>query len=134
VFVLRRPSTTPHFWSQRVRQAYDEFARPGRLVCQLAVLPVVATLIAKGRWRPLAAGVAAAVLGAEAGRRRAGGRRVFPAHTALAAPLWLAERSVCVWLAVGARVVLGGVPYRGRILRHAATPLRVLRARHKAGP
>jgi hypothetical protein len=37
---------------------------------------------------------------------------------------------VCAWLAVGARVVLGGVPYRGRILRHAATPLRVLRTRH----
>jgi len=31
LFVRRLPSTTPHFLSQRVRQAYDEFARPRRL-------------------------------------------------------------------------------------------------------
>src|SRR4051812_7594126 len=28
LFVARRPSTARHFWSQRVRQAYDELARP----------------------------------------------------------------------------------------------------------
>ena len=32
LFVPRSPSTARHFWSQRVRQAYDEIARPGRLV------------------------------------------------------------------------------------------------------
>ena len=36
------------------------------------------------------------------------------------------------WLALGARLFLGGVPYRGRVLRHAATPMRVLRARYAA--
>lgn len=131
-YVLRRPPTARHFWSQRVRQAYDELARPARLVLQLTVLPAMLLLAASGRWRALAAGAIAVVLVAEIGRRRSGGKRVFPARTSLFAPAWLAERAVCAWLAVGARVLLGGVPYRGRILRHAATPMRVLRARHQA--
>jgi hypothetical protein len=33
LFVRRLPPETPHFWGQRVRQAYDEFARPLRLIC-----------------------------------------------------------------------------------------------------
>ncbi|MDQ6830903.1 MAG: glycosyltransferase family 2 protein, partial [Gemmatimonadota bacterium] len=47
-FVRRLPSTTSHFRSQRVRQAYDEFARPARLVVQLAVLPAAVALAATG--------------------------------------------------------------------------------------
>ncbi|HEY2896066.1 MAG TPA: glycosyltransferase family 2 protein, partial [Gemmatimonadaceae bacterium] len=39
-YVLRRPSTAMHFWSQRVRQAYDEIARPSRMIFQLVVLPL----------------------------------------------------------------------------------------------
>src|SRR3954470_9928525 len=35
LFVRRLPPTTRQFWSQRVRQAYDEFARPARLGTQL---------------------------------------------------------------------------------------------------
>jgi hypothetical protein len=132
VFIPRRPSTNRHFWSQRVRQAYDEIARPGRLALQLALLPLGVTLAVTGRWRLLAAGAVVAVLIAEAGRRRGGGRRVFPPRTSLCAPLWLVERAITSWLAVGARAFLGGVPYRGRVLRHAATPRRVLRARHAA--
>jgi len=132
VFVPRRPSTVRHFWSQRVRQAYDEIARPRRLAVQLALLPLGLMIAVTGRWRPLAASAAVAVVIAEAGRRRGGGRRFFPARTPLFAPLWLAERAVTSWLAVVARVVLGGIPYRGRLLRHAATPMCVLRARHAA--
>ena len=132
VFVARRPSTVRHFWSQRVRQAYDEIARPGRLAVQLALLPLGLMLAVTGRWRAVAASAAIAVVIAEAGRRRGGGRRVFPARTPLFAPLWLAERAATSWIAVVARVVLGGIPYRGRLLRHAATPMYVLRARHAA--
>ena len=129
-FVLRRPSTTRHFWSQRVRQAYDELARPGRLALQLAVLPIVIALAATGAWSALIAGATGVIVMAELGRRRAGGARVFPAAASFLAPVWLIERAVCVWLAVGARVALGGIPYRGMVLRHAATPMRVLRVRH----
>jgi hypothetical protein len=129
-FVLRRPSTAGHFWSQRVRQAYDELARPARLLLQLAVLPAAVTAGMTLGWGGLAAGAVGLVALAEIGRRRAGGARVFPAATTLFAPLWVGERAVCSWLAVASRLVLGGVPYRGTVLRHAATPMRVLRARH----
>jgi hypothetical protein len=129
LFVARRPSTTRHFWSQRVRQAYDELARPGRLAAQLAVLPLAALGVARFGWPVLAVSAVVVAGAAELGRRRAGGAAVFPMSGSLLAPAWVAERAVCSWLAVGARVALGGVPYRGTILRHAATPMRVLRAR-----
>jgi hypothetical protein len=124
--VARRPPALRHFLRQRVRQAYDDFAQPVRLLAELAVLPVV--LLSLRRPSRLLAGAVAVAALAEAGRRRAGGRRLFPATAALWAPAWLAERSVGVWLAVGARL-RGGVRYSdGRLLR-AATPLRTLRAR-----
>ena len=129
LFVARRPSSTRHFWSQRIRQAYDELARPHRLAMQLAVLPLSIVAVRRFGWPALAAGVLSVVGVAELGRRRAGGTAVFPASASLLAPAWVAERAVCSWLAVGARLALGGVPYRGAILRHAATPMRVLRAR-----
>ena len=130
VFVARRPSTFRHFTSQRVRQAYDEFARPMRLLIQLAVLPAAIAIAIRGGVGALGACIAAIVLLAEIGRRRDGATAVFPAWTPLFAPLWLAERAVCSWLALGTRVLFGGVRYRGRILAHAATPMRTLRARH----
>ena len=131
-YVLRRPSTARHFWSQRVRQAYDEIARPARFISQLAVLPLV---IATAReWLAIAIWAAALVAAAEAGRRREGATRFFPASTPLFAPLWTAERAICSWLALGARIFLGGVPYRGAILHRAATPMRVLRQRYATVP
>jgi hypothetical protein len=135
LFVARRPSTARHFLSQRVRQAYDELARPTRLATQLALLPLAALIVARLGWVALGASALLVVLLAEIGRRRAGGVQYFPWRASLFAPAWLAERAVCSWLAVGARLALGGVPYRGTVLNHAATPMRVLRARHaRAAP
>jgi hypothetical protein len=115
LFVARRPPAARQFWSQRVRQAYDEWARPSRLVVQLAWFPITAVLALR-RPRFLTAAVAAPALLAEAGRRRAGGGSVFPWWCSLAGPVWVTERSVAVWLAVVARL-RGGVRYRGdRIL------------------
>jgi hypothetical protein len=131
-YVARRPSTARHFWSQRVRQAYDELARPARLGAQLCVLPGTALLGLFGGAPAIGAAALAVAAVAEAGRHRAGGWRVFPALASLLAPVWLAERAITSWIALGARLVLGGVPYRGTVLRHAATPMRVLRARHAA--
>jgi hypothetical protein len=79
----------------------------------------------------IAATVGAIVACAEAGRRRAGGTRVFPFVASLAAPLWVLERGVCAWLACAAYVAWGGIPYRGTIVARAATPIRILQARLK---
>jgi hypothetical protein len=132
LYVRRLPPSTRHFWSQRVRQAYDEVARPARLAVWLSVLPAATFLASTGRARWVAAAAVSTIAAAEAGRRRAGGRRVFPVSAALLAPLWIVERAISVWLAVGAFVFLGGIPYRGRIVARAATPVRQLRRRLKA--
>jgi hypothetical protein len=70
---------------------------------------------------------------AEVGRRRAGGRSVFGPTAPLWALPWLAERSVCSWLAV-ARRLGGGVPYAGGRLRTAAHTTRQLRRTVPARP
>jgi hypothetical protein len=67
-----------------------------------------------------------AVAVAESGRRVRGGTRVFPIRTSLVAPLWVMERAITAWLAVGVRMTRGGVWYAGRRLKRAATPYREL--------
>jgi hypothetical protein len=127
-FVRRHPPTAAHFVRQRVRQAYDEFARPTRMAAFLAVLPTVGWLVARRRVGALGVLAAATVATAEAGRRRAGGRSRFPFSGALLAPVWVVERAVCSWLALVRRLT-GGCPYAGVRFVRAATPVRELRLR-----
>jgi hypothetical protein len=131
LFVARMPPAAAHFARQRIRQAYDDFAQPGRLAAELALLPLLAWAVRRPPRLAAALLVCGAVVGcalAERGRRRAGGTRVFGATSALWAPLWLIERAVCVWLAVVARLA-GGIRYRGVKISRAATPQRILNAR-----
>jgi hypothetical protein len=121
LFVQRLPPSTQHYTSQRVRQAYDEFARPLRLVVALAGLPVLMLLLATTHFRwVVALFVLAPIVIAEVGRRRDQGTRVFPFSSALCAPLWVLERAVCAWLALATRAVLGGIPYGGGVVTIAA--------------
>lgn len=129
LFVVRRPPSAAHFAGQRVRQAYDEWARPARLIAQLAILPAAAALVRHRRLGALGGMVVASVLIAEAGRRRSEGARVFPGSSALWAPLWLGERALTSWLALGTRLVFGGVRYRSGRLKRAATPRAELETR-----
>jgi hypothetical protein len=128
-YVARQPPTTKHFFSQRVRQAYDEFARPGRLVASLAVVPAVGLLAQRRQWRTLGALAAGAVAVAEVGRCRAGGRRIFSPIASVLAPVWILERAACAWLALYQRARHGGVVYGDIVLRRAANPARELRRR-----
>ncbi len=130
VLVRRLPPTTAHFLDQRVRQAYDEFARPARLATQLAIVPAVVAALLTSHFAVCAGAVCAIIALAEFGRRRSGGRRVFPFAASALAPLWVIERGICAWLAVWRRVRHGGVAYAGRVVSAAATPLRDLRKRH----
>lgn len=126
-FVRRRPPTARHFWSQRRRQAYDDLAQPARLVGSLLVVPLTVTAAVRRRGAPLVGAAAVTVLLAEVGRRRAGGRRVFPASAPLFAPFWVLERGVCSWLALADRVFHGGCRYHGVVIRRAASSPRRLR-------
>ncbi len=130
LFVRRLPPSNTHFWRQRVRQAYDEFARPLRLIVSLCLLPLALGSVVCRRWAWLLVGIAGLVGVAEMGRQRADGTQVFPFAAALLAPVWVAERAVCSWLALGSRGMYGGVRYGGMTLKRAATPLWVLRQRH----
>ena len=129
LYVARRPPGGAHFRSQRVRQAYDDFAIPLRIGGFLAIGPLTGYLALRRRWWTLGAAVLASIGAAEAGRRRAGATARFPPSGSLLAPAWLAERAVCSWLAVGARL-RGGVRYGGGRLRLAAHRQRALRRRY----
>ena len=126
VVVPRRPPTTAQFWEQRVRQAYDEWARPWRLGLQLVLLP-----LALLRPRRAIAFAAVAVSLGELGRRRAGGTMHWGPTAALWTVPWSAERAVTSWLAVLARVQ-GGVRYQDHRLPLAAHSQRAIRAHPEA--
>jgi hypothetical protein len=132
LYVARRPPSAAHFASQRVRQAYDDFALPARLGAFLCVVPLAVATVRRGGTRRLAAAALATVGIAEIGRRRGGGTERFPFTASLLAPAWIAERSICAWLAVGVRL-RGGVRYGEGRLRRSATPMRELRRRYESG-
>jgi hypothetical protein len=123
--VARVPPSVAHFRNQRLRQAYDELARPARLAMQLCLAP----LMIVGRRRIAPRIFVASVVAAEVGRRRASGTRAYPAFTVAAAPIWLVERSVTAWIAVFVRAFNRGVTYRGGRITRAATSARVLQSR-----
>jgi hypothetical protein len=136
LYVRRSPPSTAHFWGQRTRQAYDDFAIPWRMALWLSIGPGLAFCAARRRIAPVLLGAATAAGVAEAGRRRAGGREVFPASSSLLAPLWIGERGVCAWLAVLQRLRFGGVRYGDSVIGVAAHSTRTLRRRaaYDSGP
>jgi hypothetical protein len=140
LYVARVPPSAAHFWGQRTRQAYDDFALPLRMALWLAVLPLLALdwrlskpRVGKSaprrrrRFRLAPVTAAAAVVAAEVGRCRAGGRAFFPATSSLLAPIWILERGVCAWLAVLQRLRFGGVRYGNSVIPLAAHSERQLR-------
>ncbi len=127
LFVRRLPPTASHFWGQRTRQAYDDFACPLRMACWLSVAPLLlATVWSRRPARGCLAAAALALL-AERGRRRAGGASVFPPISSLLAPLWVLERGVCSWLAVAQKLRFGGVRYGSEIIPTAAHSVSAIR-------
>ena len=124
LYVRRVPPSAGRFWSQRPRQAYDDFAQPLKLIGFAMVVPV---LVAAGRRRARLSARAAlvSVVLAERGRRRHAGGGLFPWRTSLWAPVWVAERSVTVWIAIVMRLT-GGARYGGHRIRVPAHSVRTL--------
>jgi hypothetical protein len=121
LFVARRPATFQHFLSQRVRQAYDEFARPARFAAALAVLPAIALGSVLVGPPILAVFALLAIACAMIGWLRDGAHRYFSFLGVAAAPIWLLERAACAWLALYERFRFGGVRYGDTIIRAAAS-------------
>jgi Glycosyl transferase family 2 len=145
LYVARTPPSSAHFWGQRTRQAYDDFALPLRMALWLAVVPLLVLdfrrlskpMVDKGapRWPWAVPGVVAATIAmAERGRRRAAGDAFFPASSSLLAPVWVLERAVCAWLAVLQRLRFGGVRYGDSVIPLAAHSERQLRRRLENKP
>jgi len=129
IVVSRSAPSSRQFWSQRLRQAYDDLAQPPRLVLELAIAP--ALFLLRRQPRALAVVVLLAVAAAELGRRRFRALDI-PADVPLWTPLWLAERGLLVWVALVVRGC-GGVSYHGRRLATAAHPQAVLSRRASHG-
>lgn len=129
IYVRRLPPTSSHYAGQRIRQAYDEFARPLRLCAFLAIAPLGITAALRFGLAAVGSAAALSILLATAGLLRENGYRYFPWVAALAAPLWVVERAVCAWLAVYARLRHGGIRYAGAVIRAAASSPRERRLR-----
>jgi hypothetical protein len=75
LYVARVPPSAAHFWGQRTRQAYDDFALPLRMALWLAVLPLLALNAARRRpflaLGPAAVSIAIAEPAARPSSRRA---------------------------------------------------------------
>jgi len=130
-FVKRLPPAAQHFWSQRVRQAFDDNAQPFRLAFFFMLLPVLfaSTFIA---WFMPFCLLMMAVVFAEIGRRKRNGQQVFALACSFYAPLWILERGICTWLALYQRLLHGGISYNGRIIRVAANPIWKLKSKLNA--
>lgn len=131
LFVERLPPSAKHFWSQRVRQAYDDYAQPLKLTFFFLLLPLLAAAAFVSPILP-AGMLALSIPVAEAGRRVHGGSQYFPLASSFYAPCWLLERGVCTWLAMFAKLRNGGVRYNGRIISIAANPIWKLRSKFRA--
>lgn len=133
LLVRRQPPSTAHFLSQRVRQAYDDFALPFRMGVFLSILPALVALAARRRFGLVLASLVTPAAIAELGRRRGGASAVYPPAGSLLAPAWVLERALCAWLAVGQRAFRGGVRYGDGTIRRSATPKRELERRLAGG-
>jgi Glycosyl transferase family 2 len=131
LYVRRLPPTASHFWGQRTRQAYDDFALPLRMTCWLAVAPLLLMLIVRKRPVEGYLSAVALMLAAELGRLRDEGTEVFPGSSSLLAPLWVLERGICSWLALLQRLRFGGVRYGAEVIPTAAHSISTLRRRQE---
>jgi hypothetical protein len=102
VFVRRLPPILGDWLRDRPRQADDDFAMPVKTAFFFALLPTVAMLAILGGVRLAGgyAGALACVATVLAIRGRIGAAAFFPLRACLAAPLWVAERSVSVYWAL----------------------------------
>lgn len=118
-FVRKRPTTLAKWREQRPRQAYEDFGMRTKTWLFAALIPallVVGALAGARLALGVAAGIALVAVALALRGRRDGAARFVPAHVALWAPLWAAERAVSTWWALYWRLRHGGYPFGDRRL------------------
>src|SRR5207248_895924 len=111
-FVRKMPPTLPKWKEQRPRQAYEDFPLRTKTALFASVLPLaLVTAVAGGV--PLLAIFAGAIFAssvavAAIGWSRGRARKFFPAAVCFFAPLWVLERAVSTYWAMGWYLVRGG--------------------------
>jgi hypothetical protein len=112
LFVRRRPPQLAEWLHARARQAEDDFALPVKSAFFFALIPMAILLALFGGPR-FAAGYCGAIAFASmalALRGRAGATAVFPLRACFYAPLWVLERAVSVYWALGLKMRAATVP------------------------
>lgn len=128
LLIKRLPPSTEHFFSQRVRQAYDDQAQPVRLTFFILVLPLCVLLAISSPWL-IVLFVLTTIITAEIGRRKYGAQKVIGVICSFYAPAWLLERGICTWIALFSKVLNGGVKYNSAIIKTAANSETTIRTR-----
>ena len=111
LFVRRVPPMLEEWWRDRPVAAEDDFALPAKTIFFFSLLPILLTLATLGGARIAGGYICAIVLGSVmlALRGRSGAGRYFPWRACFFAPLWLLERSISVYWALGRKLMEGGI-------------------------
>ncbi len=119
LFVRKRPVSLAKWREQRPRQAYEDFGLRAKTALFL-LLPIVLALgaLLGRRWFFLAVftvGIVSILLAAY-GRNRGQARSFFPLKVCFYAPLWILERTMSTYWALGWHLRAGGYPFGETIL------------------
>jgi hypothetical protein len=119
-FVLKRPPSFRKWLEQRPRQAYEDFGLRAKTGMFLSLLPAGALLSAIGRWHAGAIYAVSVAIGsvllAVGGRCRGRAAKYFPLSACFFAPLWVFERALSSYWALGHYLARGGYPFGEQIL------------------
>ena len=118
LFVRRRPPQLAEWLHERTRQAEDDFAMPIKSAFFFALIPMAILLTMFGGVR-IAGGYLGAIAFAAIGlavRGRIGAGSVFPLRACFYAPLWVVERAISVYWALGLKMRGATVPADGEVV------------------
>lgn len=118
LFVRRRPPQLAEWLHERTRQAEDDFAMPVKSAFFFALIPMAILLALFGGPR-IAGGYLGAIAFAAIGlaiRGRIGAGSVFPLRACFYAPLWVLERAISVYWALGLKMRGATVPAGGEVV------------------
>ena len=121
-FFVRKNAPPFRKWlEQRARQAYEDFPLRAKTLVFASVLPVALLAGVLGGVRAVCfaavAMAAASITLAALGRARGEARQFFPWRICVCAPLWIFERALSTYWAIGWYLLRGGYPFGERLVR-----------------